>query len=676
MKISLEWLGDYVDLTPYSVDEIAARLTEIGHAVDAVEEEDGDTIFEIEFTTNRIDAMSHLGLAREIAAAFDIEVGHSPPAHYVSTDPSGGLSITIEDPELCSRYTGLVLRGVTIGPSAPEIQRRLRAIGLRPISNVVDATNYVMMAIGHPLHAFDFEKIEGREIRVRRGGAGETIRSLDGVDRSIDGDTVVIADRGGAVALGGIIGGAESEISEQSRDILLECAHFDPPTIRRSARRLGIRTDASYRFERGVDPGDTVDAINMAADLIMRQGGGTREHMVDVVAVPHEVKSIVLRSDRLEMTTAEQVDLEFAEALFGRLGMPSERKGEALSVAVPSYRVDLLEEIDLVEEVLRFFGFNAVPPSLPRLSTGDVRHEPLEEGGDRLRDLFVSLGLSEVITYAFIHPRHNELLSDEQQVGLTNALTENISAMRLSLLPGLLSTAAHNRAYGTRDGAIFEVGRTYHWNGDAVSEREAAAFVLFGSPEQRPGEARRSYDYFDVKGIVEVIGERFRQQIAIDSSEERPYRPGQSASVTVDGRSVGRIGSIAPDLLDAFEIKGDVYAGELDLESLLGSDSSWRMQPVSRFPGVPMVLGLLHDPSLSYRQLVDQIRALEVPHLSSVGLWDRFVPAQGERPEVKTALGLWYQAPDRSLTQDEVAAIHQRLTAQLSELLPVRIITT
>jgi phenylalanyl-tRNA synthetase beta chain len=671
MKISREWLEDYVDLSGLSDKEIAARLTEIGHAVEATEKHGDDTVFEVEFTANRVDAMSHFGLARELAGATTRKL--KPPAPPIPKDKASEVKIFIDAPDLCTRYTGLVIKGVKVQPSDKAIQRRLEAVGHKPINNLVDATNYIMLALGHPLHAFDLNDIAQKTIRVRRGTPSEKITTLDGVVRTLDGQTCVIADAERAVAIGGVIGGANSEIRATTRDVLLECAHFTPWSVRRTAKRLGIKTDASYRFERGVDPGDTVQSAAATADLIVRQVGATLGGLVDVVAEAPTQKTISLREARIREISAGVIGLDYASALFKRLGFEVREGPQLVGVTVPTFRQDLSEEDDLLEEVLRFFGYNEIPASLPRVSTGDVRIDPLRESEEQVRDLLVGSGVTEAITYSFIHPDHNSLFSDEQPIPVTNALTENIAAMRLSLFPGLLEAVKFNRGYENRDGAIFEVGRTYHWAGEGqVRERPVAAFVAFGNATTHWGDPKRLWDYFDARGFIETVANRYHVPLSFDSIS-RPWLKEGHASVARSGETTVAIaGLLSRQVLQKFEIKGDVVAGEIDLERLLSRVEPWRMKPVSRYPGVPKVLAFLHPPELKYAEVLERIRAMEVPHLQEVGIWDRFVSEGSD--EVKTALGMWYQAFDRSLTADEVTRIHQKVASELAAALPVRVI--
>jgi phenylalanyl-tRNA synthetase beta chain len=682
MKFSRQWLNDYVDLSDLSDDQLGVRLTEIGHAVEATEQHGDDTVFDLEITTNRVDAMSHIGMARELAAALGRSAagtlasrpaGSAEPA-LSEVEGSSPPTVKIEAPEMCSRYTALVIRNITVKPSSPLVARRLEEVGLRPINNIVDITNYVMVALGHPLHAFDLDRVSGQTIIVRRGKTGEAMKSLDGEMRKIDSDTVVIADAQRPVGLGGIIGGFESEITPATKNVLLECAWFDPSTIRRTARRLGLKTDASYRFERRVDPNDTLAVITEAARMIVESGGGTAESPIDVIAAEVKPKTIRLRTEKLHEASAGSVGIGYGLDLFRRLGFEAEHVHDGLLVTVPTYRGDIFEEMDLIEEVLRFFGLNNVPAMLPRVTTGDVRREATDVAEDAIRDVLVGCGLSEVINYSFIRPEWNSLVSDEQPIAISNALSEAIAAMRLSLLPGMLDTVVFNRSYGTRDGALFEVGRTYHRDGEKVREHHRVAVVLYGSIGTFWGDAKRPVDFFDIKGIVEQIAAKLHVDVTFAASDQSWLRSGKRAIAWHGDRQIATVGFLAAEVLQSFGIKGDVAVADIDVEAMIASSNSeWTMAPVARFPGVPMILALTHGRDLEYQRIVDAIRSFDVPHLHEVGLRDRFVPAETD-DIIKTTLGMWYQAFDRSLTQDEIAAHHHQLATRLAAMLPVKLL--
>ncbi|MDQ6799629.1 MAG: phenylalanine--tRNA ligase subunit beta [Acidobacteriota bacterium] len=664
MKFSREWLTDYIDLSGLSDEELGRRFTEIGHAIEAVEQHGDDTIFDLEVTTNRVDAMSHRGMARELAAALGRELRSNViPSAARDLGGKGGAKIEIRAPNMCHRYTALAIRGITIKPSPKNIAKRLEAVGLRPISNVVDVTNYVMLALGHPLHAFDLDKLAGATIIVRAGNRGETIKSLDGEMRKIDPETVVIADAKRTIALGGIIGGFDTEITPSTRNVLLECAWFDPSTIRRTARRLGIKTDASYRFERRVDPNDTVEAVQLAARLIIETAGGAAESPIDVVATEDKSETLRLRSAKLLEASAGVIGDDYALDILKRLGFGAEKAHDGmLLVTVPTYRGDVHEEADLIEEVLRFYGLNKIAASLPRMTMGDVRRERINILEDEVRDIIASAGLSESISYSFIRREWNALFSDEEPVAVTNALSENVASMRLSLLPGVLEAVAFNRSYGTRDGALFEVGRTFHRRGDTVKEKRRAGLVMFGGA-----------DFFDAKGVIEQLAQRLHVTLRFAASDQPWLKKGKRAVVWSGERRIADVGALPQQVLRAFDVKGDAVAAEIDIEALLASRSDWKMQPVARFPGVPMILAVTHANDLEYQRLVDTIRSFDVPYLQEVGLRDRFVPEGGSA--VKTTLGMWYQAFDRSLTQEEVSTLQQNLASRLSAALPVKLVS-
>ncbi len=677
MKFSREWLSDFVDLTDLSDDDLSRRFTDIGHAVDSIEAHGADTVFDLEITTNRVDAMSHLGMARELAAALGRETRVPAQAAPLSAPGANADLIRIEAPELCSRYTATIIRGIQVQPSSPAVQRRLQSVGLRPINNIVDVTNYVMLALGHPLHAFDLDKLEGSRIIVRAGKAGESMKSLDGEIRRIDPSTVVIADARRPVALGGIIGGMESEITAATRNVLIECAWFDPSSIRRTARRLGLKTDASYRFERRLDPNDTLAVSAEAARMMVEVASGTAETPIDVMVNETRPLTIRLRTSRLHEASADSVGAGYALDLFRRLGFGATATADGIDVNVPTYRGDIHEEVDLVEEVLRFFGLDRVPASLPRMTGGDVRREPVDVTEEAVRDILVGCGLSEAVNYSFIRAEWNALFSNEQPVAITNALSENIASMRVSLLPGLLENVAFNRSYGTRDGALFEIGRTYHRHGQGdgtgVREQHRAALLLFGSMSADWAEPKRPADFFDVKGMIEQIAARLHVPMTFASSEDGWVRKGKRARVLQGSRLVGWAGVLASEILTQFGIKGDVIAAELDLEAVTGATAPWTVSPVARFPGVPMILAFTHARDLEYQKIVSAIRSFELPHLQEVGLRDRF-SVEGDDAMIKTTLGMWYQAFDRSLTQEEVAATQQQLASRLADTLPVRML--
>src|ERR1051326_2735338 len=433
-----------------------------------------------------------------------------------------------------------------------------------------------------------------------------------------------------------------------------------------SARGSSPRSSAAPRAASASRPTRRTDssaAVELAAEMI----GGTAEAPIDVVAVETTPKTINLRAEKLHDQSGGAVGIGYALELFRRLGFAAEAVHDGIRVTVPTYRGDIFEEMELVEEVLRFFGLDNVPAEMPRSTTGDVRRERADVVADEVRDVLAGCGLSETISYSFIHPELNAIFSSEPPIGITNALTENVSSMRLSLLPGLLENVVFNRAYGNRDGALFEVGRTYHRG----SERARAALVMYGTLGAFWGDAKRAVDFFDVKGIVEQIAARLHVALDFAAGDQPYFRKGKRAVARHGDREIAAVGFIAAEVLQKFGIKGDVAAAEIDIEALIAAAGDWQMAPVARYPGVPMILALTHGRDLAYQRIVDAIRSFDVPYLQEVGLRDRYAP---DGDDIKTTLGMWYQAFDRSLTQEEVNALQQQLASRLADVLPVRLL--
>jgi phenylalanyl-tRNA synthetase beta chain len=429
--------------------------------------------------------------------------------------------------------------------------------------------------------------------------------------------------------------------------------------------------------------------IGEAARMIVEIGGGTAEAPIDVVASEVTPKAIRLRTAKLHEASAGAVGIGYALDLFRRLGFAAEQVHDGLLVTVPTYRGDIFEEMDLIEEVLRFFGLNNVPAMLPRVTTGDVRREAVDVAEDEIRNILVGCGLSEVINYSFVSRKSNSAFSDEEPILITNSLSESITSMRLSLLGGLLDTVDFNRSYGTRDGAFFEIGRTYHRDGNGVRERRRAGMVLFGTVGKFWGDTKRELDFFDIKGLVEQIAAKFHVPLTYAASSQRWLRPNKRAIGSWRDQIIATLGIVAREIWWLFDsdvamksasevrrpaFKGDVFVAEIDIDALVASSQNdWTMAPVARFPGVPMILALTHARDLEYQRIVDTIRSFDVPYLHEVGLRDRFVPAESD-DIIKTTLGMWYQAFDRSLTQDEIAAHHHQLATRLADLLPVKLL--
>ncbi|HXQ70071.1 MAG TPA: phenylalanine--tRNA ligase subunit beta, partial [Pyrinomonadaceae bacterium] len=502
MLISYNWLKDYTD-TSLSPQELRDRLTNVGLAIDAVEEHDSDSVLDVEVPSNRPDCLSHVGIAREVAV---IEGGKVRPPHidpFKTEGRSADLtSVEIKDPDLCPRYAARLVRGVKIGPSPEWLLKRLETIGQRPINNVADITNYVLHELGQPLHAFDFHRLAGPRIIVRRATAGEKLKTLDGVERTLTTDMLVIADAERPVALAGIMGGEESEISSSTTDVLIESAYFDPDSVRRTARALGMDTEASRRFERGADIEGVLRAQERCIQLICELAGGVAtEDWIDIYPRPYVSRTVRLRSQRVPELTS--VTVATAECLRILTGLGFELVNEAaeeLNFKVPSWRIDVSQEEDLVEEVARHTGYDKIASELPP-SSASGEFQPTEMKQRLLRRALNSFGFDEAINFSFA-PKQTD-----NQPELKNPIIEEAAFMRRELLPGLLSSLRHNLNHGLRDVRLFEIGRVFGPVSpkELPDERLSLALVATGGAvEANKAQADRELDFFDVKGAFET----------------------------------------------------------------------------------------------------------------------------------------------------------------------------
>jgi phenylalanyl-tRNA synthetase beta chain len=674
MKLSLAWLRDHLEGNT-SADEIARRLTAAGMNVELREPAGDDEVWDVDITSNRPDAMNHRGLAREAAAAGCGALRPLAPKVAESETAVGPLArLTVEDTVGCPRYCGRVIRGVRIGPSPLWLAERLERCGIRAINNVVDATNYVLLDLGHPLHAFDLSLLGGSEIRVRRARAGEKMTTLDGVERELTASDLVIADATHPVALAGIMGGAESEIRATTADLFLESAYFDPLVVRRTARRLGMSTEASHRFERGGDRAMARTAIDAAATLIVELAGGEiAAGVLDNAPDLPEPRQVVLAFDRLSAFAGCQIDRELTVRVLADLGFEPCVNGVQVFCSVPTHRVDIELAEDLYEEVLRHFGYDNVPSALPVVSSepgARLGSWPLTERG---RDALVAAGLAEAVTYAFIAPElesaclGSPLAARGDAVVLANPLSARLAVLRRSIVGGLAEAAAGNLRRGAERVLLGEVGRVFFADGDKVREEERLAVVVAG--QLGPWDATRTADFWDLKGVLEAVLENLGVGHAI-------WRPacvgimasGEAAEVVVDGRVLAVAGRLSDVLARLVDVPAPLWIAEVDLACAATPDVPI-FKAIPRYPAVVADLTVRHKLALAYAELLAAIRSAAPAWLEDITPLVRY-QGEGVAPdELKTTLRLTYRMADRSLTQDEVNEAHfalmQSLTASL-----------
>jgi phenylalanyl-tRNA synthetase beta chain len=629
-----------------------------------------EAVLDLEVLANRGDILSILGVAREVAAATgeDLRIP-SGPGDVFEVD-SHAVTVEVLDREKCRRYLARVIRGVSAGPSPIEVQIRLTAAGMRPRWNVVDATNYVMLEGGQPLHAFDLGRLVGPGIVVRRAEPGERLITLDGVERSFTEDDLLIADRERPVAVAGVIGGAETEVTEATTDVLLESGWFQPVSVFRTSRRLGLRTEASMRFDRGVDPEGAAAAAERAAALIARWAGGSvPEGAVDVGEVP-ERRTVAVRPGRASMLLGVELSAPEVREALGRLRIPATEEADAVVAEVPSFRVDLEREVDLIEEVGRSVGYDRVSSRLPGIrQAGGLTAEQRQRR--RIADLLAGAGLWEAQTVPFASAEDLEVVPAEERpaVRLANPIAEDESFLQSSLLPGLLRSARRNVAHRLTSVRLFEEGVTFV-SGDPVPvEAERVAALLTGpAAEGWPADARE-HDFLDAKGVLEhLLGGLGVRAWGLGDALGRPWHPGRSAAVTVAGTAVGELGELHPRVAARFDLPNRVAAFELQVAPVIAaSGGEVTYAEVSRFPPVHRDVAFLVDrdvPAGAVRTVLVQAAG---DLLDRAVLFDVFEGDPLPSGKKSLAFSLDFRAADRTLTDEEadqrVRAIADRLAA-------------
>ncbi|HEX4999478.1 MAG TPA: phenylalanine--tRNA ligase subunit beta [Terriglobia bacterium] len=672
MKISYNWLKELVAVPsegPQAARDLGQRLTSVGLAVDTVETLADDTIFDFDITTNRPDCLSHLGMAREVRA-----IDGSPLKRPESSVQEGSksvdsvFSVDLVDADLCGRYCGRYIEGVRVGPSPEWLKLRLEGLGIRSINNVVDVTNYVLMEMGQPLHAFDADRLRGRRVVIRRADLDEPMTTLDGVERRLNPSILVIADAERPVALAGVMGGADSEISLKSTNVFLESAWFDPMTIRKAARALGMNTEASYRFERGADIGVVRAACDRAAEMIRQLAGGeVYSGAIDVYPSPSPPREITLRRGRIAAFLGAPVEDTIVERIFERLEFAVVHREDGWRVSPPTFRVDVHGEEDLLEEIARHYGYDRFPATLPP-STGAGAALPLESEERLLRNTMSGCGYSEIMTYAFSSDDAEAPYAPEAKpVRLLNPMSEDASILRVSLVGAMLRTLQWNLNRGVRDLRFYELAKTYGVDG------ERRALVMGATGRRDPAgvhPASGDFSFFDLKGDLETLFERldFEGDLAIGALPPY-YHPGRAARF---GRAVV-FGELHPDYAERLKIRQRVYLAELDIETLLHARSRRQIAPVPRHPSVRRDFSLLLDRGTRYGDVQRVIADARIPELERVEPFDRM--ESGPFPETKYALSIsvTYRAADRTLTDPEVEQFDRRIVEMLAERLQAQL---
>jgi phenylalanyl-tRNA synthetase beta chain len=686
MKVLYDWLKEFVDVKA-PPEELRTRLSLAGMAVDAIEASVAGPVLDAEITANRPDCLGHYGVAREIAAAYRLPLKPVRAKLVQSAERAlDATQVDIEAPELCGRYTARILLGVQVEPSPDWLRQRLEALGQNSINNVVDITNYVQFELGQPLHAFDLDHLEGRRIIVRRARPGEKMRTLDGAERALQADMCVISDAKRAVSVGGVMGGAGSEISVSSRNILLEAAWFDPISIRRTSKALGLRTEASYRFERGVDPDMAELASGRAAELLQRFGGG--EILRGVVDVyPRQKPPLKLefaRKELLRVMGADVPDGDIEEVL-GALGFAPvrtdpDRRQVGSPAAVwecqqPSWRQDVSRGIDLVEEVARHYGYDRFPPRLPP-SRQPAHRLPHAEAQDRLRERVVALGYQEIVEIPLVDPARDAIFRSGKirPAVIANPLAEDASLLRSNGIVSMLGALEWNLNHGQRNLRLFEFGKTYELRDREPVEMPVLTIGATGLACRKTiHEQAREFEFADLKGDLDRIGELGGGFRWLPGGPEW-FADGRRSEISLrsDGDATGRrgiAGELASRIADQLKLRQAVFVAELWLEPLLtgieAARAALRLSPLPRFPAVERDFSLLLADGIKFAQVTDTVRALRIEELQRIEAADLFRGGQIPRGKFSLMIRVTFQSSQGTLTDLQLSGFSERIVAAL-----------
>jgi phenylalanyl-tRNA synthetase beta chain len=635
-----------------------------------------DTVLEVAITANRADCLSVLGLAREVAALLDAPLRH--PEVHVAAAAAPGLQgrVTILDPVHCPRYAARLMTGLTVAPSPFWMRRRLQMAGLRAINNLVDVTNYVLLEFGQPLHAFDFERLRGGEIVVRLPKSGERrFTTLDGVERDLDPETLLICDAEGPVALAGIMGGLDSEVTVSTTQVLLESAYFNPRTIRRTAKRLGLSTEASYRFERGVDPDGVIHALERATQLMCEVGTGVvAAKRLDEYPAPIQHPRLNLRVSRTNQVLGTEFSQEQMLHLLRRLHLPALAVDEEnLVLQVPPFRGDLEREVDLIEEIARLAGFDAIPVTLPRGVVATPRPGPEVRLLGKARQLLEGLGFFEVITYSFQPDRLGSLLTAAgapAALRLANPLSEEQAMMRTSLLPGLLDALRRNTLKQAQDVRLFEISKVFgpRPGADLPHEEHWLTGLIYGAREEAAWNTTRDpVNFFDLKGMVETMLEGLGIPEVTFTPDGLPEYLRYGARVFSGRRELGVLGALRPDIGDQLDLEGDIFGFNLNFAALAGAAIPPRFTPLPRYPAVYRDIAVMLPEGVPAAQVAEALYAYGRPWLVDAVLFDVYVGDPVPPGKRSLAFRLSYRDPERTLTDDLVNPHHEALVAALAK---------
>jgi len=657
----------------YILDENAGVGEEIVKALSL-----DDVVFEISITPNRGDALSHLGIARELSAIFNLPLHREPLGNEDGEDTiENHIAVEINDTSLCPRYGARVVRNVKIGPSPEWLKDRLEKIGIRSINNVVDVTNYIMLDIGHPMHAFDLDKIDDKKIVVRNAHKDEKIMTLDNVEHNLDSTMLVIADANKPVALAGVMGGLHSSVTEDTTNVLLEAAFFHPTTVRKTAKRLAMMSDSSYRFERGTNIDNIPIALNEAVKLLQKIAGGKPiKGIADCYPKPEILRQIRVRTKRVNRVIGINLTSSQIETFLLRLKLDTRRDGEDLIVSVPPYRHDLELEVDIIEEVARMYGYNNIPETLPAITSVLQLPTALQKISGRLSDHMVSCGFNEIVTYSFIPVNINESFREKKPLMLQNPLSEDLSAMRTSLKWGMYDALRRNILNDEYNLKLFEIGRVFHPSAGGLSEEHTRLSIGFcGSINPRDWRRNgESFDLYVIKGVIENIAKLLKIKFKFSPGSYSLFHPAFQMELSLGKNHIGEFGQLHPDYINNKKMPKGIYIVEIDLgKAAEAAEGASRMQPIPDLPAIRRDLAVLAPESILNRDINKILSAEGKTLLEDCYLFDVY-QGKGIEPGYRSlAYSLTFRDLKKTLTDEEVQPLIDKMICRLDKELSVKL---
>ena len=637
-----------------------------------------DTVFELEITPNRPDCLSHIGIARELSAYYGKELKYPETEikNEIEEKTSDNVKVTIEDSNLSRRYVTRILKNVTVKESPKWLKERIESVGLRSINNIVDVSNFILMEMNHPNHVFDLDKIEGNEIKVKSAVKGDKLVTLDEQERELEDGDIVICDNKKILALGGVMGGLDSEVTDNTKNILLEVAQFNPQNVRKTSRRLTLSSDSSYRFERGIDVEDSIKVINRLANLIQEVAGGEiLNGYVDVYPVPHENKVAELNFERLNRFVGKVIPREKVIEILRNLEIDVKDNGETLTLTAPSYRGDLELEQDYFEEVIRMYGFDNIENILPRVDINKNSTLDTTKLTDRVKTICASVGLKEVINYSFIPKDALQKLkftgvSEDKLIDISNPITEDFVTMRPTLLYSLIKNAKDNMNRNVSNIRFFEVSRTFEKAEELAKEDIKVGIILAGENDKTLWNPKPvHYDFYDLKGIVEEIFSKLKfQSFSIKRSVQTEFHPGRSADVFVGKEYIGSFGEIHPDVLENFGLnKKTVLVAEFNIELIKKYiNKPFVYQGIVKYPAVPRDLALVMNENILVGDVLKTIEKID-KKVEKVELFDIYQGIGVEPGKKSVAISILLRDDSKTLEEKEINDIIDKILAKMKK---------